>query len=131
LLKKPEVDKLALAARVPQTQVVMSRSAGAKVAQEARRSKVGSGMQGASCVFSHEQDCRGRSLSRKSHEVKLVLAGREPLARAVISNQAGTEYAQEARCSQICSCRHATSERVSHKLAVSGRLCAGSQIQSS
>jgi hypothetical protein len=75
----------------------MSRPAGTEVAQGGRRSQVDSVRQGTAGVGSHEQDCRGRCLSRKADAVKLALAGREPQARAVRSKQAVSEFAQEAR----------------------------------
>jgi hypothetical protein len=108
LRRKPDVVKLALALREPQTQPVICNPAAAGVAQEARHNKVGSARQGTADAGSHMPAGRGRScagsrkqssclwqpgisrrrqscagqqgqkLSRNPDAVKLALAGREP-----------------------------------------------------
>jgi hypothetical protein len=59
LRRKPDAVKVALAGRESQTQAVIRRPAAADVAQEPRRSQVGSGREGRADAGSHEHNGRG------------------------------------------------------------------------
>jgi hypothetical protein len=122
LHRKPDAVRLALVGMELQARGVMIKQAGSEFAQEARRSHVGSVMQGTDDAVSHmpagranviagcqtqsswlwkaggsrrSQSCARRQLQklrRKPDAVKLDLEGGEPQAQAVISRPAGADF---------------------------------------